>query len=185
MILQNNSKLPYWLLFIIYLAFNNVLFVLFTVGVSALIDLIDFCKGDFYSSLALLIITWPFIYVCALPTFIPVIYLKLAHNVKQIEINMYKRSIYVVYKTFFFKRKEKKFLVDDDDFTYDFNKKSKPMLLQKMYAHTLGTSVGFFYKGRVCITIRETSGWTNEQLDLIISTLKEIKPPVDFSKNHE
>lgn len=185
MILQNKSKLPYWLLFVIYLMFNNLLFVLFTIGVSAVIDLIDFCKGDFYRSLVLLIITWPFIYVCALPSLIPVIYFKLANNVTQIEINMNKRSIYVLYKTIFFKQKQKKILVDDDDFTFDFKKESKPMLLQRMYAHTLGTSVVLFYKDRACITIRETAGWTNEQLDLVASTLQEIKTPVDFSKNHE
>lgn len=180
MILQNNSKLPYWLLFIIYLAFNNILVVMFTAGVSALIDCIDFLKGDFQRSLAILIIRWPFIYLGALPMLFPVIYFKIAHNVKQIEINTYERSINVLYKTFFFKQKQKTFLVDDHDFTYMFAKKSKLRPLQRMDACTTGTGVAFFYKGKACITIREDSGWKKEQLDEVISTLNELKSPDDF-----
>ena len=40
----NNSRIPYWLLFVIYLTCNCILWVMFTACIGALVDLIDFLK---------------------------------------------------------------------------------------------------------------------------------------------
>ena len=183
MIFMNNSRMPYWLLFVIYLTCNCILWVMFTACIGTLVDLIDFLKGDFQRPLSISIITWPFIYVAALPMYVIFIYYKMANNVKQVEINAERRSVTIWYLTLLFKKKQRTFFVDDEEFEYAYARNSELKPLQKMRAFTYGTSIAFFHKGRCrCrIIIRETAGWPHQQLESMITVLEELKPPMEFS----
>lgn len=173
MIFTNNSKIPYYLLFSIYLFFNHFLFNTISIFVLWLIDIF---KGYFDCKIWYLWWTDGGLFIAlSLLVFVPLVYFKMANNVSQIEIDETNQLLKIWYKTMLFENKKVVLNIDSGNFECWYQKQKQPKsIFFRLFLTSNSNSFVFLYDNKVILSIRDSSGWATQQMDDIALTLAKI-----------
>lgn len=174
MIFNNNSKIPYFVYFIIYLFFNHLAFNVISIFGLWLIDAIKGCLDfniwyHWWTDMGLYVLL-------GLLVFFPPVFFKIASNVKRIEVDEINKSLKIYYKPLLLKNRERIFDINDEKFEYYYQitKKNKSTLF-RFFLLSNDTSLVILYEKKVFLTIRDTSGWTHQQIKEIVNLLDNFK----------
>lgn len=107
---------------------------------------------------------------------VPPVYFKIANNVSRVEIEETNQTLKIYYTTFFFKKHVVTFKIYDDFFEYRYLiVKRSSSFLYRLSILTRNTSISFYCEKKMVLTIRDSSGWTSQQLEDIIKQLSMVK----------